>query len=696
MVKRYNFPFFLFLLLIFSIPLQSQIHYYTNLQMSGSKENPATGSTAKGVFNGWYDESSNMLGFTATFQGLSGPTSAAHFHGPAHPDSNAGVQIGWTGFPTGLTSGSFSDTVTLTAAQETQLLAGRWYTNIHTSVYPGGEIRTQLFETSPLHSFTSLPMLGSKEVPPNISTATGTFNGVYNESTNEFIFTATFSGLAGTTTAAHFHGPAPVDSNAGVQIGWSGFPTGVMSGVFSDTVVLSEAQEDQLLAGRWYTNIHSSVYPGGEIRTHLFESPGIDGNLSDPAYTEIASKQNTNSGFGTSIDVNRIFYYANAYTSTLHLAFEGKLNTGSSDGIGFWLGFNQLTGVPAGTPLGGTPGGHYMGGNGGANPNFRADFEVDYMFAVNPGGGTTNIYLDAVKLVGGRTSQYLGTTNQTGTPTGNLNSGFFPANTVWFAFNNNSALNKGFEISIPFSQLGVTSAGTVNVFAFIASSTAFFSDVTTPGNVSGGNPGFDVNFSTLPGGPYNTSSVPLPVELASFSASVSGNSVELNWITVSELNNAGFEVQRSTDNVSFNKIGFIEGKGTTAEIQTYKYTDGDVSNGKYFYRLKQIDFDGTFEFSDAINVLVGTPSSFELSQNYPNPFNPTTSIKFQIPQSSIVSLKIYNILGKEVAVLVNEFKEAGNYQINFDAGTKGLTSGVYFYKLNAGNLSSTKKLILLK
>src|SRR5690606_21218680 len=162
-----------------------------------------------------------MLGFTASFEGLSGNTTAAHFHGPAHPDSNAGVAIGWTGFPTGVTSGTLSDTVTLNGTQETELLGGRWYANIHSSAFPGGEIRGQLYETNSVHSFTNLNMSGDHEVPPNGSPAAGSFNGPYDENTNPLSFTADIRRSSDTTTAAHFHGPAPADSNAGVQIGWT-------------------------------------------------------------------------------------------------------------------------------------------------------------------------------------------------------------------------------------------------------------------------------------------------------------------------------------------------------------------------------------------------------------------------------------------------------------------------------------------
>jgi hypothetical protein len=381
----------------------------------------------------------------------------------------------------------------------------------------------------------------------------------------------------------------------------------------------------------------------------------------------------------------------------LYLAFEGKLNTGSGDGIGFWLGFDELTGSSAGTSLGGSPGGHYMSGNGGANVNFKSDFEVDYMFAVNPGGGATDVFFDAVKLVGTRTAQYLGQASQNGNPAGNINSNFFSTNSVWFAFNNDGAFSHGFEVSIPFSELGVTSAGEITTFAFVVSGTAFFSDVTVPGNVTGGNPGFDADFSTLAGGPYNSGADPLPVELSSFSASVSGSSVTLNWITSTEINNHGFEIQRRVGNNDWATIGFKEGNGTTSEQNEYSYSD-DISHLSVLevsYRLKQIDFNGSYELSNIVEVFVGTPNGFMLTQNYPNPFNPTTEIRFAFDKNTKAQLKVYDVLGNEVANLFNENVEPGRiYQINFDASN--LSSGVYYYQLVGDNKTEIKKMMLLK
>jgi len=186
----------------------------------------------------------------------------------------------------------------------------------------------------------------------------------------------------------------------------------------------------------------------------------------------------------------------------------------------------------------------------------------------------------------------------------------------------------------------------------------------------------------------------IPVELTSFTASVTENTVTLRWTTATELNNLGFEVQRSIENKNWNAIAFVEGTGTTTSSQNYNCVDNSVSSGTYFYRLKQVDFNGNFEFSSVVDVIVGLPNEFVLAQNYPNPFNPSTSITYQIAVNNLVNLKIYNVLGNEIATLVNEVQPAGKYEITFNASS--LSSGTYFYKLQAGNIIETKKMILLK
>ena len=163
-----------------------------------------------------------------------------------------------------------------------------------------------------------------------------------------------------------------------------------------------------------------------------------------------------------------------------------------------------------------------------------------------------------------------------------------------------------------------------------------------------------------------------------------------------------FEIEREKENNNYYTIGYVEGHGTTTETQEYSFTDNSVETGVNYYRLKQIDFNGGFEYSNEIKIDVTGPLTFSLSQNYPNPFNPSTRIKFSIAKSSIpgrsglqlVKLVVYDVLGKEVATLVNEEKSAGTYEVEFDGND--LTSGIYFYQLRAGKFVESRKIILVK
>ncbi len=190
----------------------------------------------------------------------------------------------------------------------------------------------------------------------------------------------------------------------------------------------------------------------------------------------------------------------------------------------------------------------------------------------------------------------------------------------------------------------------------------------------------------------NLTSNSTPVELTSFTAKAVNGNVELNWTTATESNNSGFQIERSNDGLVYSAIAFVNGKGTTTQISNYSYVDKGVS-GKLFYRLKQIDLNGEFGYSDAIemNEVV---SDFALDQNYPNPFNPSTTISFAIAAKSFVTLKVYNVLGKEVATLANGEFESGRHSVDFNASD--LASGVYYYTISAGNFTSTKKMILMK
>ena len=191
----------------------------------------------------------------------------------------------------------------------------------------------------------------------------------------------------------------------------------------------------------------------------------------------------------------------------------------------------------------------------------------------------------------------------------------------------------------------------------------------------------------------------LPIELNSFNASVNNTDVNLKWTTNSETNNSGFDIERKdarhkTQDV-WSKVGFVSGNGTTNSTNNYSYSDIGLNSGSYSYRLKQKDFNGNFEyFNLSQEVSIGIPDKHKLSQNFPNPFNPVTSILYKLPKQEYVSLKVFDALGQEVSTLVNEGQPAGTYSVDWNA--EALSSGIYFYTIQAGDFVETRRMILLK
>ncbi len=192
----------------------------------------------------------------------------------------------------------------------------------------------------------------------------------------------------------------------------------------------------------------------------------------------------------------------------------------------------------------------------------------------------------------------------------------------------------------------------------------------------------------------------VPVELTSFTGAYVGNNVELKWSTATELNNRGFEIQRSANGSQFATVAFVEGYGTTTETKNYPYTDKNIeARVNYAYRLKQIDFDGTSDFSSVVNVGFTLPMDFVLEQNYPNPFNPSTVIAYSVPVKSDVTLEVYNLIGQKIMTLVQGQVEAGKHSSQLNASS--MSSGMYFFKLtavgeNGTQFTSSKKMTLLK
>jgi len=209
----------------------------------------------------------------------------------------------------------------------------------------------------------------------------------------------------------------------------------------------------------------------------------------------------------------------------------------------------------------------------------------------------------------------------------------------------------------------------------------------------------DIDGATRNSIPYiggNEGAIPLPVELASFTSAVTANNVRLNWTTVTETNNSGFDIERAAAGTNnWSKVGNVAGHGNSNTTVNYTYSENNVASGRYNYRLKQIDFNGNFKYYDlSSEVIVGIPVKYDLSQNYPNPFNPTTKINYSIPADGIVSIKLFDISGREVAQIVNTVQTAGYYTVQFNASN--LSSGTYFYTINSNNFTATKKMMLVK
>jgi hypothetical protein len=188
---------------------------------------------------------------------------------------------------------------------------------------------------------------------------------------------------------------------------------------------------------------------------------------------------------------------------------------------------------------------------------------------------------------------------------------------------------------------------------------------------------------------------PLPVELSAFTSAVSSNNVELRWTTTFEENNRSFGIERSAASGIWSNVGEVAGRGNSNTVVNYVFNDKDLKTGNYNYRLKQTDFNGNFTYHYLGNeVVIGNPSGFVLSQNFPNPFNPSTNIRYELPMAGNVTLKVYDMNGKEALTLADGFREAGYYTVQFNGNN--LSSGVYYYRLQAGNFVDMKKMLLVK
>ena len=681
-------PLLLIAIFLFSVPNYSQIMFTASL--NGNNEVPSV--TTSGTATGWFilDASMSSLTYRITYAQLSSAFTAAHFHLGA-VGIGGGVVMPITTFTGNTASGTWSNIPDSLVAK---LLNGNIYVNIHTTLHPGGEIRGQVLPVNGIGFTASID--GSQSVPSISSNGTGTGWVVLANNGTEIDYGITFAGLSSSFTAAHFHIGA-VGTNGGVlhPITFTdSTAVGAWTGFTSDNIA-------SLLHNNIYINIHSSNYPAGEIRGQLLRQGNIVLDASLNGAQEVPSV--TTSASGTlwavfSSDLSSLTYNITyAKLSGIFTASHFHLGvTGSNGGVV----------LPITTFQGNTAKGTWTNLTDSMIVHLiKGDVYVNVHSALNPAGEIRGQVWQSNGIGFTASLDRLQeipqvTTNGTGT--------------VWFALKNDTlnfratVANLSSALTAAHFHLGAAGAngGVVHPITFtdstVSSMWAGIDDANLAALVQGNiymnvhtsnNPAGEIRGQVLLADMATTGAV--PVELTTFTASAKNNSVNLVWITATETNNAGYSIERSVDNKNFTGIGYIEGNGNTAAQHSYSFTDKNLQPGKYFYRLKQMNYDGGYTYSNVVEINVGAPADFTLSQNYPNPFNPSTTISFSVPEKSFVTLKVYNILGKEVTTLVNSIKDAGNYNINFDAGR--YSSGVYFYRLSTGTGKSfVKKMILLK
>jgi hypothetical protein len=309
-----------------------------------------------------------------------------------------------------------------------------------------------------------------------------------------------------------------------------------------------------------------------------------------------------------------------------------------------------------------------------------------------PGAGHGKIYIDGVD----QTDPTANTPGAAVTLSGNLTfgvglvglgsyfiNGAMDDLRIWNVERSQGAINNNMNV-----ELAGNEAGLIGYWRFNEGSGQDILDSQTNGTQYNGTLGTDNNPASDDPTRILDPNLPLPVELVSFNSSVHNNTVELSWITATEINNLGFDVERKAESGSYSKIGFVPGNGTSTEYSNYSFTDVLDKAGTYHYRLKWIDYDGSFEYSGSVQVEIEIiPILFKLEQNYPNPFNPSTTISYSLPEPGMTKLEVYNSLGQKVEEIVNEFLESGNHQTLFNA--ENLASGLYIYRIEVVGASKT-------
>jgi len=626
-------------------------------KLDGAQEVPSINTTATGT-GSFIVSPDGIVAYDVTATGLSGRITNAHFHdGPAGASSGPFRNLAFFG-------SSVSGVLPIDAVLLRKLLNDSVYVNVHTTANGGGEIRGQVKLNLGI-SFTA-KLTGMQEAPNPVATkATGTGAFVLADGGSELSYQITYTKLSSAFRVGHFHNAAIGTSAAPVRD--LEFTNNTANGSWKSSETaqpLTPALLVELLAGRIYVNIHSANFGGGEIRGQVL----TDGNLLPLVPIGLARTLPD-----TTPNVN-----LQGVITTVDFQLSSTANPPNSDYY-----FQDQSG---GMRL------FMRGGKLSLPPGTLVQIKHGFVYTFS---GQKNIEVQASAV------------EQRGTP------GLPPPRLVTITqYKNNRADIEGQYIGLSRVRLkrgSFPATGNATLILTDASgdSLAMFIDLDT-----------DIDGSPTPSGDFDVLGVAtqfsgvaqiqpsskadfkpsgsLPVELVEFRANAIGTDVELVWRTASETDNYGFEIQRKPSSGDFQKVGFVAGHGTTTQTQSYRFVDGKLAIGTYYYRLKQIDRDGSFSFSAVVEAVASiAPETFVLRQNHPNPFNPVTTIEFVLGQSQKAQLAVYDVLGHEVALLFDGQVEAGkSYRFEFDGAKQA--SGVYFYRLQSGERTQIRKMLLSK
>ena len=631
---------FLFVLLLAASTAMAQIHFTAIL--TGADENPAVATAATGTGSFFLNEDFTELSYVITYQGLSGTLSAGgHFH-TGTPGRNGPVVkgIATSGAPASNTvSGIWkvSDaSQPLTRALVESLLTGRTYVNFHTTANPGGEIRGQVTLATALQFTADLD--ASQEVPSNTATGTATGYVVLSTDRSTIDYSVTYRDLSGTLTAGgHFH-TAAVGVNGPVVkgIGISGDPaSNFLSGQWKNTdgtQPLTPALVDSLIAGKMYVNFHTAAHPGGEIRGQL----NLAGGTGFAAQLE-ASQENPptgENGKGTGYIVLNPARTSARYAVT-YINLTGTLTAG---GHFHAAGLGRNGPVVKGIATSGGPASGTVSGTWNASD---ATQPLTTALAESLLSGRIYVNFHTAAHAGGEIRGQMDMTTGRGFTVTLDGTKEVPANA-------STGLGSGFavlsaersDVRYGFTYFGL--AGTL----------------TAGGHFHIAPPG--VNGPVVKG--IATSGMPAE-------ASVNGT-----WST-----------NDATQPLTAALVDSMLAGKMYVNFHTASFPGGEIRG--------QVEFPASSV--TGVEQSEPVPASFALHQNFPNPFNPSTTITFDIAKEGRMTLKVFNILGQEVATLLNEIKAPGTYSTRLDGAS--LPSGMYVYRLqsSAGDVQ-VRKMMLLK